>query len=164
MEKLLDKLISIIGEEAKLFETFLKLLEYQQTALIENDADKLNDVTADLQRIVTNSQQIERARAEAVENIRSQNGAEDDLNVAKICEIADSQRAIQLKNLRETILGLYSRIEETRMRNGLLVEQSSDQIRHTIELLGRVPAQKQAYGNLGHVQNDYNPIGINRRV
>ena len=164
MEKLLDRLISIIGEEARLFEKFLELLEYQQTALIESDADKINEVTADLQRIVANSQQLEQDRAAAVENIRNRNGAEADLNVAKICEMADGQRAIQLTNLRETILGLYARIEETRMRNGLLVEQSSEQIRHTLEVLGRVPAQKQAYGNLGRVRSDYNPIGINRRV
>lgn len=164
MEKLLDRLISIIGEEAKLFEKFLELLESQQSALIESDADKINDVTADLQRIVTSSQQLERDRAGAVENIRNLDCAKGNLDVAKICEMADGQRAIQLKNLRETILGLYSRIEETRMRNGLLVEQSSDQIRHTLEVLGRVPAQKQAYGNLGNVRTEYNPIGINRSI
>ena len=46
---MVNSLIDILGREAALFESFLQLLEFQQKALVENDADELNRVT-ELQR------------------------------------------------------------------------------------------------------------------
>lgn len=163
-EKLLDKLITVIGEEALLFEKFLALLEVQQKALINSKAEELATVTSQLQEVVTRSKELEAERIRAVEDIRLYGGAEEDLNVAKICDMADTQRSVQLKHLRETILGLYSQIEETRMRNGLLVEQSTEQIRHTLEVIGRVPTNKDVYQRKGGISRQYAPLGVNRRV
>lgn len=163
-EKLLDKLITVIGEEALLFEEFLGLLEVQQRALINSKADELTAVTSQLQRVVSRSRELEAQRAVAVEDIRLYGGAEEDLNVAKICDMADPRRSVQLKHLRETILGLYSQIEEMRMRNGLLVEQSAEQIRHTLEVIGRVPTNKDVYQRQGGISRQYVPLGVNRRV
>ncbi len=160
----MDRLISVIGEEAELFEEFLQLLEQQQHALINNDTENLKNTTGRLHNVAVRSQQMEKDRADVVEEIRLLNGAEDDLNVSKICDIADSQRSVQLRNLRETILNLYSSIEETRMRNGLLVEQSLEQIRNTIEIMGRIPARKDTYKKQGGVSREYVPLGVDRRV
>ncbi len=164
LEKLLDRLISIIGEESSLFEKFLELLEQQQQALIHNQTDNLRRVTEDLQAIVADSHRLEKERVTVVEEIRVLGGTEDDLNVSRICDMADENRSLQLKNLRETILGLYSNIEETRMRNGLLVEQSLEQIRRTMELIGRIPARKETYQKQGGLSREFVPLGIDRRV
>jgi flagellar biosynthesis/type III secretory pathway chaperone len=164
LDKLLDRLISVIGGEAALFQKFLELLEKQQQALIQNDTEGLGSITEGLHAIVARSQKLERERAEVVEQIRITGSAEDDLNVCRICDMADENRSIQLKNLRETILGLYSDIEETRMRNGLLVEQSLEQIRHTLQLISRVPSRKETYRQKGEVFRDFAPLGIDRRV
>jgi flagellar biosynthesis/type III secretory pathway chaperone len=99
-----------------------------------------------------------------VEEIRLNGGTEEDLNVSQICDIADANRSNQLRSVRETILGLYSRIEETRMRNGLLIEQSMDQIQHTVEMIGSIPAQKEIYHKQGSTSKEYTPVGVDRRV
>lgn len=164
LEKLLDRLISVIGEEATLFEKFLDRLEQQQQALIQNDRTRLRDLTEELHGVVARSVKLEKERAEAVEQIRIVGGSSEDLNVSRICDMADESRSTQLKNLRETILGLYSNIEETRMRNGLLVEQSLEQIRHTMELLGRIPAHQETYQRRGGLARKFVPLGIDRRV
>lgn len=160
----LDRLIAVVGEEARLFEQFLSLLERQQEMLVKGDRTELQTVSTRLQTVIARSQQMERLRAEAVEAIRAQDGMEADVTIARICEIADMERSSQLKNLREVILGLYSRIEETRMRNGLLVEQSLEQIQHTLEMLGRVPARRETYQQQGRRNEEYVPLGIDRRV
>ena len=164
LEKLLDRLITVIGDEAVLFEKFLKLLEQQQEIIVKNRVDDLPEVTSQIQRIVLDSKRLEDARAEVVEQIRAEGGAETNLTVSKICEMADSSRSSQLSNLRETVLDLYSRIEETRMRNGLLIKQSLEQINNTMEVIGRVPAQKEIYQGKGNVSRDYMPLGIDRRI
>lgn len=164
MEKLLDRLINVIGSEAILFEEFLELLEIQQKSLIENSTDELQSVTSQLQKITLESKHLEDERTEIVEAIQKQDGSQMDLNVLKICEMADNSRSTQLKTLRETVLSLYSRIEETRMRNGLLIRQSMDQIRNTMESIGRIPAQKDIYQGKGNISKDYTPIGVDRRV
>lgn len=160
----LDRLIAVVSEEARLFEQFLSLLERQQEMLVKGDRTELQAVSTRLQTVIARSQQIERLRAEAVEAIRAEDGMEADVTIARICEIADTERSSQLKNLREVILGLYSRIEETRMRNGLLVEQSLEQIQHTLEMLGRVPARRETYQQQGRRNEEYVPLGIDRRV
>jgi len=164
LEKLLDSLISVIGDEAGLFEEFLKLLERQQKALIENDAGELKVVTNRLQRVVSQSQVLERDRIDIVDRIRALAGSDDDLNVSQICEMADSARSSRLRSFREAILGLYERIEQTRMRNSLLIEQSMEQIRNTIDMIGRIPAQNGAYHKHGGYSRGESRLGLDRRV
>ncbi|MEE9441134.1 MAG: flagellar protein FlgN [candidate division Zixibacteria bacterium] len=164
IEKLLDRLISVIGSEAILFEKFLELLEIQQKALVENNTEELQSVTSQLQKIALESKHLEDERAEIVETIQRREGAQADLNVLRICEMTDRSRSTQLRTLRETVLSLYSQIEETRMRNGLLIKQSMDQIRNTMESIGRIPAQKDIYQGKGNISKEYAPIGVDRRV
>lgn len=164
VEKLLDRLITVIGDEAVLFEKFLAMLERQQYALIHNDVDDVQTVTSELQTVVLQSQKLETARAEIVDEVRRHKGAQENLTVSRICDMADESRSTQLKTLRETVLDLYSRIEETRMRNGLLIQQSMEQIRNTMEMIGRIPSQKQNYQGKGAVSREYAPVGVDRRV
>jgi flagellar biosynthesis/type III secretory pathway chaperone len=164
VEKLLDRLISVIGDEAVLFETFLEMLEQQQEALVANDAASLRAVTIQLQEVVTQSQQLESRRIDIIDQIRRAAGADDDLNVSQICDMADAARSSQLQAFRTTILELYGRIEETRMRNGLLIEQSLEQIQHTVDIIGRVPAQKETYHKHGGYSREGHNLGLDRRV
>lgn len=163
MEKLLDGLISVIGEEAVLFEKFLLLLENQQEALIANRPDDVKAITAQLQQVVTRAQKLEERRMRVVDDIRNQSGATD-LNVARICDMADVERSMQLRHLRETVLSLYGHIEETRMRNGLLIEQSLEQIQYTLEIIGKIPACQEMYQKQGSLTKANASLGVDRRM
>jgi flagellar biosynthesis/type III secretory pathway chaperone len=163
VEKLLDGLISVIGEEAVLFEKFLLLLENQQEALIANRADDVKAITAQLQHVVTRSQKLEEKRMRVVDEIRCHSGSAD-LNVSRICDMADAERSVQLRHLRDTVLSLYGRIEETRMRNGLLIEQSLEQIRFTLEMIGKIPAQQELYQKQGALTKASASLGVDRRM
>ncbi len=164
VEKLLDRLISVIGEEAVLFEKFLLLLENQQQALIGNRPDDVRVITAQLQQVVLRSQKLEEKRGEVVEQIRALSGGEEDLNVTKICDMADVERSMQLKHLRDTVFSLYGRIEETRLRNGLLIEQSLDQIRFTLEMIGKMPSRQEIYQKQGGLAKTNTSLGVDRRL
>jgi flagellar biosynthesis/type III secretory pathway chaperone len=163
VEKLLDGLISVIGEEAVLFEKFLLLLENQQEALIANRPDDVKAITAQLQQVVTRAQRLEERRMRVVDDIRGQSGATD-LNVARICDMADVERSMQLRHLRETVLSLYGHIEETRMRNGLLIEQSLEQIRYTLEMIGKIPVCQEMYQKQGALTKANASLGVDRRM
>ena len=99
-----------------------------------------------------------------IEEIRQNAQYSGDLNVTKICNMADKERSLQLRHLRETVLSLYARIEETRMRNGLLIEQSLEQIRHTLDMIGRIPAKKELYQRQGGLAPTGNSLGLDRRL
>lgn len=162
--RLLESLVTTIAEEARLFKNFLHHLEVQQKALVGRDHAKLKEATSNLQREVLLSQELEKSRIETVDEIRRLKGTEEDLNIAKICSMADPNEAAQLKNLRETILSLYGRIEETRMRNALLVEQSMEQIHHTIATIGQIPVGPQVYHRRGGINREGASLGLNRRA
>jgi len=159
LAKLLDRLISVIGDEALLFEKFLELLEQQQKALIENDTDELKSVTTRLQQIVSQSQKLEAERVATIEEIRCQAGEESDLDVARICDMADSARSSRLHSFRNTMLDLYGRIEDTRMRNGLLIEQSMKQIQNSIDIIGRITTQKETDHKHGSFSGEFRRPG-----
>lgn len=162
--RLLESLVTTIGEEAQLFKNFLHHLESQQKALVERDSANLKEATTRLQQVVAVSQELENSRIDIVDEIRRLKGADEDLNIAKICNMADPNEADQLRRLRETILELYERIEVTRMRNALLVEQSMEQIHHTIETIGQIPVGHQVYHRSGGVNRERASLGLNRRV
>ena len=164
MTKLLDKLIAVIAEEANVFEVFLVLLRQQHKALIENNSQEVSRVTSELQGIVERSKRLENERAGTVDQIRQSEGIANNLTVAEICDMADEQRSIQLNNLRETILELYSRIEEMRARNGMLVEQSLEQIHHTMEMIGNISSEQKTYGKEGALMKASASLGLDRRV
>ncbi len=161
---MVDRLIDILGKEAALFESFLDLLEQQQQMLVANNLEGLNKVT-DLQREkLIESRILNRQREELVERIKVANEIDGDLNVARLLELVDTNRAGQLTKLREIILNLSEKITQTRNQNAMLLNRSREYIAKTMEMLSQIHNPKGAYASSGAEQQRTANVAVDRRV
>lgn len=161
---MVDRLIDILGKEAKLFESFLDLLEQQQRMLVENDVDGLNRIT-DLQREkLVESQVLNRQREETIEQIKVANAVEGDLNVTRLLEIVDREHADQLAKLRNLILNLTEKITHTRNQNAMLLNRSREYIAKTMEMLSRIHNPGITYAATGAEQGQTATVAVDRRA
>ena len=69
MEAKIIRLISLIGEEVLIFETFLQYLNRQQEALVKNDLEALQIVTHDQEILSQRTTQVEQERRALVAEI-----------------------------------------------------------------------------------------------
>jgi flagellar biosynthesis/type III secretory pathway chaperone len=161
---MIDRLIDIVGQEAALFESFLELLEQQQQMLVKNDVEGLNRVTQQQREKLRESQRLNRQREEIIEHIKQANAIEGDLNVTRLVEIVDQDRAHQLIKLRDLIQSLNDKITTTRNQNALLLNRSREYIAKTMEMLSRINAPSNTYGASGAQKGPAASVVVNRSV
>ncbi len=162
---MVDKLINTISREAALFEHFLKLLEQQQEALVNNDLDALKRVTVAQHEKVLESQELNREREELLRRIKEANEVEGDLTVSRLLDLVDRDHANQLSTLRESILQLNERILKMRNQNAMLLNKSREYIRRTMEMLARISTPDQGtYTASGPGQTERAALALDRRA
>lgn len=142
---MINRLIEIISKEAALFESFLDLLEQQKRSLVTNDVTDLTRITEEQQRKLTESQMLDRERRQLVERIKAANEIDGDLTVTRLIELVDDQQARRLRELKELVLGLNTKITETRNSNAMLLNQSREFIARTMAALARVNNPESTY-------------------
>ncbi len=158
------QLIEIIGQEASVFEDFLKLLGRQQEMLIRNDIDGLNKITALQREKVVESQLLNRKREEQVSEIKSANAIEGDLNVSRLIELVDEGQGSRLLQLRNIIAGLNSKISHVRDQNALLLNRSREYISKTLELLAKINNPNTNYTHDGAPAKNGGSVAVDRRA
>ncbi|MFQ6009168.1 MAG: flagellar protein FlgN [Candidatus Zixiibacteriota bacterium] len=159
---MIDRLIDILRQEAALFESFLELLEQQQQMLVNNDVEGLNRVTLQQQERLRESQNLNRQREEIIEHIKQANAVEGDLNVTRLIEMVDQDRAHQLIKLRDLIQSLNDKITTTRNQNALLLNRSREYIAKTMEMLSRINAHSSTYGESGVQKESLASVAVDR--
>ena len=106
---MIHNLIQIIGREAKLFESFLSVLEEQQEMLVANNLKGINRTTAAQRELLIESQILNKEREELTEKIKSDNAIKGDLNVSRLLEMVDKNQAEQLIKLNLKINMIYQK-------------------------------------------------------
>jgi len=161
---MINKLIDLIGKEAAVFESFLELLEQQQTMLVTNDVDGLNRIT-DLQREkLVESQLLNKQRLELVEQIKVANDLEGDVNVTRLLDIVDENQADRLQKLQRLILSLNDKITETRNQNAMLLNRSREYILKTMEMLSKINSPDSTYARPGAKTDRQLNVAVDRRA
>jgi len=162
---MIDELIDIIGREATLFESFLALLEQQRDALAGNDLQRLNDVTSQLRERLVESQLLNQKRELVIHRIKVANAIDGDLSVTRLLELVDETQAGQLRQLRQTILGLHDKIAERRNVNAMVLNRSREYIVKMMEMLSRVASPQSTYdGRPGPVKTGSAALAVDRRA
>ncbi len=161
---MIDRLIDILGREAGLFEDFLRLLEEQQKALVERDLSTLQSVTERLHEKSVESRFLDQRRQQIVAEIKATEGLEGDINVTRLLEITDDERADQLRRLRALIVKLHDQIADTRNRNALLINRSREYVARTMKMLSEINMPKPTYSAVGGYTTEGSAIAVNRRA
>lgn len=147
MEQNVLQLIKLIGEEVVIFSTFLEYLNQQQEALVANDLEGLERVTAQQEELAQRTNEIEQQRKQLVARISNDlHRNEDDLNLTELTKLVSAQQSEELHTLQETLLNLHSQISEQKSQNDFLIRKSMEYINGTMVALGLSnAAQSQNY-------------------
>ena len=161
---MIDKLIATIGSEATLFESFLGLLQRQQAMLVANDANCLNEVTAEMREKLVESSLLAERRERLVEEIRSTNAIEGDLDVTRLIDIVDQNQADQLLRLRNSITDLNEKISRARNHNATLLNRSREYIFRMMDMLSRMNNPQTTYAPAGTAASGPQNVAVDRRA
>jgi ferritin len=147
LEQNVLQLIKLIGEEVVIFSTFLEYLNQQQEALVANDLEGLERVTAQQEELAQRTNEIEQQRKQLVARISNDlHRNEDDLNLTELTKLVSAQQSEELHTLQETLLNLHSQISEQKSQNDFLIRKSMEYINGTMVALGLSnAAQSQNY-------------------
>lgn len=162
--ELVHELVEILMEEASLFETFLKLLEEQQIALVKNDLDGINRITELQREKAVASRRLIKRRETVIGQLASDGASREDLTISKLMATVSSGQAVVLGQLRNSILDLNEKITKVHNQNAMLIDRSRENIIKTMELLRRISAPDTSYQNGGKVGSLHNNIALDRRV
>jgi hypothetical protein len=161
---MVDQLIEIIGREAALFESFLGLLEKQQEMLVNNDLEGLNEVTNRQREKLVECQLLNKRREELVLAIKGAQSISGDLNVSRLLDLVDKDRADRLVKLRAVIFGLNEKINEVRNQNALLLTRSREYISRTLDMLSKLNHPETTYSAAGMTEQGRSNLAVNRRA
>jgi hypothetical protein len=161
---MINQLIDIIGREARLFESFLNLLEQQKRSLVANDLDELNRITHLQQEAITESYRLNGERERLVARIAADKSLQGDVNIARLIELADADQALRLNELRELILSLNDKILEVRNTNALLISQSREMIARTMKMLSRPEYADSTYARDARPSGQADAVALDRRI
>ncbi|HEX2896638.1 MAG TPA: flagellar protein FlgN [candidate division Zixibacteria bacterium] len=135
---MIKELIELIGNEASLFEEFLRILERQQHMLSSNDLEGLNHIKARRRKKVIESQLLNRQREELLSIIKVTNVIEGNLYVSRLIELVDEDQGSRLNQFRKIIDSLNSEIGAVRSQNEVLLNRSREYVQRTLKLLDRI--------------------------
>ncbi len=161
---MIHNLIEIIGREAKLFESFLLVLEEQQQMLVSNNLKGINKTTEAQRELLVQSQILNKEREELTDKIKSANAIEGDLNVTRLLEMVDKNQAEQLIKLKNIIFSLHEQIGEVRNQNANLLNRSREYIARMMDMLARINTPSGSYGSTGAEEGKTNALAVDRRV
>jgi flagellar biosynthesis/type III secretory pathway chaperone len=161
---MVNRLIEIISKEAALFESFLELLEQQKAMLVASDIAGLNRVTEEQRRKLVESQVLNRERELLVERIKAANEIDGDLTVSRLLDLVDAGQAQRLRELKDLVLDLNKKINETRNSNALLLNQSREFISRTMAALARINNPESTYAPAGRTSDRRANVIMDRRA
>lgn len=137
MEAKIIRLISLIGEEVLIFETFLQYLNRQQEALVTNDLEALQVVTRDQEILSQRTTRVEQERKALVAEISiGLERNQDDLTLTELTKLVSEPESNQIHALQNTLLNLHEQISTIKSRNDFLIRKSMEYINTTMSQLG----------------------------
>ncbi|MBK7141043.1 MAG: flagellar protein FlgN [bacterium] len=161
---MINQLIDIISKEAVLFESFLELLQRQKEMLVANDLEGLQQVTERQHEKLTESRILNKQREALVEEIKAARSIDGDLTVSRLLDLVDQNQAERLRQLRELILELNNKINDSRNTNAMLLNQSREFVAKTMAMLSRMNNPEPTYGSKRSETDPARPVAMDRRA
>ncbi|MCI8307536.1 MAG: flagellar protein FlgN [Lachnospiraceae bacterium] len=138
MASIIDELISALEGELVLYDKLIPLAESKAVAIIENDLERLSEVTQDEQNLLDEITLFENKREKSVKNIKDVlNRREEDINLDKIIGFLEKQPEEQgrLKAVQKELRAVTDRLRHINLQNKSLIEESLDMIEFSMNLM-----------------------------
>lgn len=148
MERELRELESILKAEQKLFTAYLEKLTEQQQYLIENDLKGLRESIEKISLLAQEALTLENGRKKVIEKISGKLKVDkNDITLGKLLDRFKGRNFEDLEHLRNAILDTHVKVAAQRERNQLLINQSMNVIRQTVDYLNERNNPRVTYDN-----------------
>ncbi|KPJ49503.1 MAG: hypothetical protein AMJ41_02855 [candidate division Zixibacteria bacterium DG_27] len=125
MKEEIKTLVEIVGEEIKEFQDFLGFLTRQTEVLTAGDFDSFERSVALQEEVSVRLDLLEKRRQELTSSLAEKlNLDHPGDGLAKVAQLVEVSQSTKLRELYETLLGLCSKIEQARVTNELLIQES----------------------------------------
>lgn len=156
MASLIDELISSLNAEKAIYEELVPISEEKTRVLVQNDLEKLKQITAQEQLLVDKAGIIGRRREEIIKNIGVVlNKKPEELDLTTLTGLLDKQPQEKkaLAALHDSLRIIMRRLVEVNERNKELIENSLEMIEFKMNF---IQSTRMSPGN-----NNYNRNATN---
>ena len=146
MEREISELIDILKLEYRVYQTYFELLNQQQEHLIRNDLQAIKSSVEKMNVTTQQAVQLEKGRCAAIAKLsRKIEMKPEDITVSRILEKIEGARFSELENLRNRILDIHAKVIDQKDRNALLIGQSMQMVRETVNSISEMNNPKITY-------------------
>lgn len=151
----LKPLFTTVGALLREHEQLLTLAKRKKEVLIKGDIDALNEIVKGEAQIVQNIERLESDRMGAGRLLAIRLGIPlDELTASKISAASSPEDAKRMDELTDQLRNVITELKRLNDLNKLLIEQSLQFVRTSIELLTESP-HVPTYGGSGETNNPY---------
>ncbi|MDZ7338318.1 MAG: flagellar protein FlgN [candidate division KSB1 bacterium] len=150
LEKALHDLVEVIEREVALFQDLLEALNRQHQAVLQEETEPVLHSNARVQELVEETRRVEQSRAQTTAAVSTHLGMETrQPTLSQIIPLVEEHYAQRLRELREILLSLTQRVQETNLRNKRLLNRALHTVTTSIRLLS---GQNGVYDDKGREQ------------
>ena len=138
MASLMEELISTLSQEKELYLDLLPIAEEKTKAIVENNLEKLQEITDREQTAVGRISALDRKREEVINNMGIVLGRKpQELTLAELIRITEKQPKDQaaLAELKDSLGTAVRKLADVNERNNILIKHSLDMIQFNMNLL-----------------------------
>ena len=138
MASLMEELISTLSQEKELYLDLLPIAEEKTKAIVENNLEKLQEITSREQSEIGKISALERKRDEVITNMGIVLGRKpQELTLAELIRITEKQPKDQaaLAELKDALGAAVRKLADVNERNNVLIKHSLDMIQFNMNLL-----------------------------
>ena len=136
MDELIVELVDVIRQEVATFQLLLAALEREQESLLRHEVEALGSAADEQQALIEASGRREKQRTRIVGRLSALlPETPDSLTLKRLIEHVQGPHSEQLREMRETLIGLREKIRTANRHNALLIKQSMKYVDKSLQIL-----------------------------
>lgn len=147
---IIDKLITMLQNEYRVYEGILKLSKEKTNIIVEGRVSELENTVKLEQALVLQAGRIDKQRQEMMEQIAKEKNIQvNDVNISKIKKYANNTQKSSLEEYQNKILNIIKELNHINQLNSKLVKNSLEFIEFSLNLITEADVVSNNYGNTG---------------
>jgi len=150
--QLARELVACLKRQAESLNQFLELLARQQAALVARDTKEVDQISRELEQVVTQSQRLESTRkaltARLITGLKVTSGDDaitDGATLSELAELVAASEASELATVQSRLRLLHREIERRRRLNASLIEASLRCTGETLQWVAKATRSEPTY-------------------
>jgi len=150
----MDSLIGILEQEARIYDSLLRISRDKTSIIIENKISELDKLTRLEQSLILQMGRLEAQREKLVENLAAELGLNPSgVTASELVRHLDEQQARRLKEYQAGMNETLNTLRDANELNARLIHNSLEYINFSINLLTAVDGGSNNYGSTGEISS-----------